>query len=306
MQGGKNMKDSITEEHHEPETVDMDKHTDESSFDDIKQKASTNLSQLLGDLQAFEQAVREENIPEIYRLYNSHLNDELKRSSNENHEIDQLLMRKIQDRFLQQFPFMELVDEMSPTLSYYKIGTYYHERPTIAIDASLPEIFVLPQIDAEWEQYSQGEVVDYSHELNELDAKVITAQTEIERLDEEIGTYNKKIAALEESKGFLNRKKIDEEIEALAKEKQVYENEKLGWLPYIDEPAKIQKQKEAMMRQAKADQLKAAIVQKEQRQIARYFGGRENFGPAIHQFLMSYLGSENPEAAILDEGGLEE
>lgn len=202
------MKDSITEEHHEPETVDMDKHTDESSFDDIKQKASTNLSQLLGDLQAFEQAVREENIPEIYRLYNSHLNDELKRSSNENHEIDQLLMRKIQDRFLQQFPFMELVDEMSPTLSYYKIGTYYHERPTIAIDASLPEIFVLPQIDAEWEQYSQGEVVDYSHELNELDAKVITAQTEIERLDEEIGTYNKKIAALEESKGFLNRKKL--------------------------------------------------------------------------------------------------
>ncbi|MDG3375101.1 hypothetical protein P5D95_26920, partial [Vibrio parahaemolyticus] len=166
---------------------------------------------------------------------------------------------------------MELVDEMSPTLSYYKIGTYYHERPTIAIDASLPEIFVLPQIDAEWEQYSQGEVVDYSHELNELDAKVITAQTEIERLDEEIGTYNKKIAALEESKGFLNRKKVDEEIEALAKEKQVYENEKLGWLPYIDEPAKIQKQKEAMMQQAKADQLKAAIVQKEQRQIARYF-----------------------------------
>lgn len=62
-----------------------------------------NLSQLLEDLQAFEKAVREEDIPEIYRLYNGRLNEELKRSSNENHEIDQLLMRKIHDRFLQEF-----------------------------------------------------------------------------------------------------------------------------------------------------------------------------------------------------------
>ena len=71
---------------------------DDTTFFDIKEKASTNLSQLLEDLQAFERAVREENIPEIYQLYNGHLNEELKKSSNENHEIDQLLMRKIHDR----------------------------------------------------------------------------------------------------------------------------------------------------------------------------------------------------------------
>lgn len=62
-----------------------------------------NLSQLLEDLQAFEKAVHEEDIPEIYRLYNGRLNEELKRSSNENHEIDQLLMRKIHDRFYRNF-----------------------------------------------------------------------------------------------------------------------------------------------------------------------------------------------------------
>ncbi len=64
-----------------------------------------NLSQLLEDLQAFEKAVREEDIPEIYRLYNGRLNEELKRSSNENHEIDQLLMRKIHDRFFARISF---------------------------------------------------------------------------------------------------------------------------------------------------------------------------------------------------------
>lgn len=43
-----------------------------------QRKASMNLSQLLEDLQAFEKAVREEDIPEIYRLYNGRLNEELK------------------------------------------------------------------------------------------------------------------------------------------------------------------------------------------------------------------------------------
>ena len=82
------------------------------------------------------------NIPEIYQLYNSELTEELKKSSNENHEIDQLLMRKIHDRFIQEFPFMELVETISPTMSYYKIGSYYHERPTIGIDASLLRRFL--------------------------------------------------------------------------------------------------------------------------------------------------------------------
>ena len=278
----------------EETSTNQDTAKEASSFYDIKEKASMNLSQLLEDLQAFEKAVREEDIPEIYRLYNGRLNEELKRSSNENHEIDQLLMRKIHDRFLQEFPFMEQVESISPTMSYYKIGTYYHDRPTIGIDASLPEIFVLPRIDEEWEKYSQPETTDYDKKINELDAKVITAQTEIERLDEQIKEINRQMTDLDDNKGFLNRKKIEEEIQELEKKKQVLSNEKLGWLPYIETPETIQQQKEALKQEARADQLRAAIVEKEQRQISRYFGSKEGFGQAIHEFLMNYLGNENP------------
>lgn len=288
----------------EETSTNQDTAKESSSFYDIKEKASMNLSQLLEDLQAFEKAVREEDIPEIYRLYNGRLNEELKRSSNENHEIDQLLMRKIHDRFLQEFPFMEQVESISPTMSYYKIGTYYHDRPTIGIDASLPEIFVLPRIDEEWEKYSQPETTDYDKKINELDAKVITAQTEIERLNEQIKEINRQMTDLDDNKGFLNRKKIEEEIQELEKKKQVLSNEKLGWLPYIETPETIQQQKEALKQEARADQLRAAIVEKEQRQISRYFGSKEGFGQAIHEFLMNYLGNENPNNQS-NEGGSE-
>ncbi|EME3480751.1 viral A-type inclusion protein [Enterococcus faecium] len=288
----------------EETSTNQDTAKESSSFYDIKEKASMNLSQLLEDLQAFEKAVREEDIPEIYRLYNGRLNEELKRSSNENHEIDQLLMRKIHDRFLQEFPFMEQVESISPTMSYYKIGTYYHDRPTIGIDASLPEIFVLPKIDEEWEKYSQPETTDYDKKINELDAKVITAQTEIERLNERIKEINRQMTDLDDNKGFLNRKKIEEEIQELEKKKQVLSNEKLGWLPYIETPETIQQQKEALKQEARADQLRAAIVEKEQRQISRYFGSKEGFGQAIHEFLMNYLGNENPNNQS-NEGGSE-
>lgn len=288
----------------EETSTNQDTAKESSSFYDIKEKARMNLSQLLEDLQAFEKAVREEDIPEIYRLYNGRLNEELKRSSNENHEIDQLLMRKIHDRFLQEFPFMEQVESISPTMSYYKIGTYYHDRPTIGIDASLPEIFVLPKIDEEWEKYSQPETTDYDKKINELDAKVITAQTEIERLNEQIKEINRQMTDLDDNKGFLNRKKIEEEIQELEKKKQVLSNEKLGWLPYIETPETIQQQKEALKQEARADQLRAAIVEKEQRQISRYFGSKEGFGQAIHEFLMNYLGNENPNNQS-NEGGSE-
>ncbi|MCO5451331.1 coiled-coil domain-containing protein [Enterococcus faecium] len=288
----------------EETSTNQDTAKESSSFYDIKEKASMNLSQLLEDLQAFEKAVREEDIPEIYRLYNGRLNEELKRSSNENHEIDQLLIRKIHDRFLQEFPFMEQVESISPTMSYYKIGTYYHDRPTIGIDASLPEIFVLPKIDEEWEKYSQPETTDYDKKINELDAKVITAQTEIERLNEQIKEINRQMTDLDDNKGFLNRKKIEEEIQELEKKKQVLSNEKLGWLPYIETPETIQQQKEALKQEARADQLRAAIVEKEQRQISRYFGSKEGFGQAIHEFLMNYLGNENPNNQS-NEGGSE-
>ncbi|MDW7882198.1 viral A-type inclusion protein, partial [Enterococcus faecium] len=60
----------------------------------------------------------------------------------------------------------------------------------------------------------------------------------------------------------------------------------------------------ALKQEARADQLRAAIVEKEQRQIRRYFGSKEGFGQAIHEFLMNYLGNENPNNQS-NEGGSE-
>ena len=47
---------------------------------------------------------------------------ELKETSNQNHEIDELLARKIHDSFVATFPFMIHADRISPTVHYYKIG----------------------------------------------------------------------------------------------------------------------------------------------------------------------------------------
>lgn len=263
------------------------------SFYDIKEKASMNLSKLLDDLQAFDRAIREENISEIYRLYNSDLNKELKISSNRNHEIDRLLMCNIHEKFIQTFPFMELVDMITPTISYYKIGTYYHERPTIGIDASSPKIFILPNIDKEWTHYTQKSTSEFDQQLNQLEAKVITAKTEIEQIDEAFKELTINIKNLDNKKGFFNWKKVNEEIKELENQKQILTNKKLEWLPYIKDPEKINHQKEVLLKEAKEDQLRAAIVEKEQRQLKRYFGGKEKFNQVIHHFLLNYLESEN-------------
>ncbi|MEG0079085.1 MAG: viral A-type inclusion protein, partial [Enterococcus sp.] len=52
------------------------------SFSEIKEVASKNIGQMLHDLQDFEVAIKEERIPDIYRIYNGRLHDELKKTSN--------------------------------------------------------------------------------------------------------------------------------------------------------------------------------------------------------------------------------
>lgn len=101
---------------------------------------------------------------------------------------------------------MEQVENISPTMSYYKIGTYYHDRPTVGIDASLPEIlFCLRSMKSGRNIPNRSQRT--MTKINELDAKVITAQTEIERLDEQIKEINRQMTDLNDNKGFLNRKK---------------------------------------------------------------------------------------------------
>ena len=67
------------------------------SFGEVKASASKNIGQLLQDLQSFEHAIETENVAEIYRIYQGKLHKELKETSNQNHEIDNLLARKLHE-----------------------------------------------------------------------------------------------------------------------------------------------------------------------------------------------------------------
>ena len=86
------------------------------SFGEVKASASKNIGQLLQDLQSFEHAIETENVAEIYRIYQGKLHKELKETSNQNHEIDNLLARKLHDALLARFEYLQFVKKISPTL----------------------------------------------------------------------------------------------------------------------------------------------------------------------------------------------
>lgn len=267
----------------------------EVSFHDIKEVASKNISQLLNDLQDFELAIENENIPEIYRIYNGRLHQELKKTSNKNHEIDELLARKIHDNFVSRFSFMVPMEKVSPTIQYYKIGTYYHERATIGIDASIPEIFVIPKIDEEWQFYKRGkeEVLnEITKEIDALDAKEISAKTEIQKLDSQIKKIKQEENELIESKGFFNRGKIDEEIEEITRKRKGLEAKRQEWLRFTEDSDKIKEEKEVLSYKYRQFRLNRAIAEKEFRLIDRYFGSLSSLSVQLQEFLANYLEKE--------------
>lgn len=282
----------------EQDPVDNERNETSSAvpFTEIKEVASKNIGQMLQDLQAFETAIEKEDIPEIYRIYNGRLHKELKETSNQNHEIDELLARKIHDSFVATFPFMIYADRISPTVHYYKIGEYYHERPTIGIDASVPEIFVIPAIDDEWRKFQRGNrdmLTAIEQQMDNLDAKAIAAQSEIQKLQEEIDRIKRSENELSESKGFFNRGKIDEELEALVQERKKVEAKQKEWSRYSQNEQDVLLEKERLMQQYHALRLKKAIVEKEFRQIDHYFGSLQEMNERLQAFLMSYLGEES-------------
>lgn len=265
-----------------------------TSFDEIKEVAFQNVGSMLKDLQAFEEAIQNENISEIYRIYKGKLHEELKKTSNKNHEIDELLAQKIHDSFTQAFPFIHYAQKVSPTINYYRLGNYYRERPTIAIDASVPEIFVLPKIDKEWQEFAPGKrdaLTKIEKEMDELDAKLITAESEITKIDEQIKENKNEKASVENSKGLFNRNKTEDEIEELDKKILELEEKREEWVPYVEDETKIDKQKEQLMKSHHDIRLKQAVVTKEFRLIKQYFGSLKVMNQQIQDFLSSYLGT---------------
>ncbi|MFV0557644.1 MAG: viral A-type inclusion protein [Enterococcus sp.] len=263
-----------------------------SQFNEIKEVASKNIGQMLQDLQAFEVAIAEDNIPDIYRIYNGRLHEELKRTSNTNHEIDQLLAQKIHDGFMETFPFMVHHAKISETMNYYRVGNYYRERPVIGIDSSAPEIFIIPKIDEEWAKFKSGKqdvLASIERQMDELSAKVITAQGEITKFDEQIKKIRQEEKNVTDAKGFFNRSKTDEELEALEKQVEELEAKKAAWIPYAEDRSKVGKEKEKLELERQKIRLEKAVVEKEFRLIERYFGGLEGMQEQIISFLASYL-----------------
>ncbi|OJG14025.1 hypothetical protein RU96_GL001455 [Enterococcus canintestini] len=262
------------------------------SFSEIKEVASKNIGQMLHDLQDFELAITEERIPDIYRIYNGRLHDELKKTSNANHEIDKLLTKKIHDSFLETFPFMQHHEKVSETLNYYRIGDYYRQRATVGIDASLPEIFIIPKIDSQWEAFitdHEGPMRQIEQEIDQLTANTIMAQKQIEKLDEEIKELNQKEKAVENTKGFFNRNKADEELDVIVKQKEELEKQRAQWLPYVEKREQTAQQKATLENNYQQLRLNRAVVIKEFRQINRYFGSLEDLQKQLQTFLADYL-----------------
>ncbi|MGM0124299.1 hypothetical protein IGI37_001673 [Enterococcus sp. AZ194] len=274
-----------------------------NSFEEVKQVASMNVSKLLHDLQEFEEAISAENIPAIYRLYNGELTDELKKSSNQNHEIDHMLIQKLHEHFKEAFPFMYFEEQVDTTVNYYRIGNYYRQRATIGIDASVPEVFILPTIDSEWHTYYEDKEIELAlirEQMNQLDAKMIAGKAEIEEINKKIKVVQEQKNEANETKGLLNRKKVDTEVDELDKKLVALNKQKEEWLPFVDGKGYVEKERAKLSAQYKQVELKNSIVEKEHRLIQRYFGGFEELRTKIIAFLDDYL-TEQPANA--EEGG---
>lgn len=280
--------------------------TETNSFEEIKKQASENIGQMLQDLRAFEIAIKFEKIPEIYRIYNGRLHEELDRTSNQSHEIDRLLAQKLHNSFMERFPFMIHSEKISETMNYYRISDYYRDRPVIGIDSGIPEIFVIPKIDQEWQRFMRRadgvlpneEINGAENQINQLEAKAIAAKSEIAKIDDQLRELKNQEAAIENTKGFFNRGKVDEELEPLFKRRQELEEEREKWQPFIEDRHLTDKSRKQIEEQIKDLRLQRAVVEKERRLLEKYFGGTAEMAEQLQSFLTEYLNLQEEVAEI--------
>lgn len=266
-----------------------------SSFKEIKEVASKNIHSLLEDLHDFEVAIREEKIQDIYRIYNGRLHQELKKTSNQHNEIDTLLSQKLHESLMTTYPFMRQVKKVSPTVYHYQIDQYYHERPTIFMDASVPALFVLPEIKEEWTKplkTIEEELQSLEEQMDSIEAKKINARVAVKEIDDKLLLLKNERLAIEQNKGFFNRGKIEEDLEAIQKKQDALHQEKETWIPYLNSPSETNEEKEHLVKMYEEKRLKRAIIIKELRLITQYFGSYEVLEQQLSDFLINYLNGE--------------
>ena len=265
---------------------------DELSFVEAKETASKNIGQLLEDLKAFEVAIQTENVAEIYRIYQGKLHKELKETSNQNHEIDDLLAKKLHHGFLARFPYMQLIQKVSPTIYYYKIDQYYHQRPTIVMDVSVPKIYIQSTVLNEWRNFDandQSELLKIENKMNQIDVQNLTWQSEVAELETTLQQLEKQIEQTAQQKTIFNRVKNEEEYQQLlnSKEKLLERIEQIK--NKITDKTQQAEMKEQMQAEYFALQLHRALIKKELRLLQKHAQSIDHLEAELMQFIADYL-----------------
>lgn len=265
----------------------------ETSFDSVKESASDVLGGLMGQLKRLEDAMKQEQMGDVYQIYWHELPASIQQSSNANHEIDNFLTSKLDQEIQRSFPFMILREVISPVLMDYQLGSYYRERTVLQVDATQPTITILPQVRQQWEKTEKGE---YKEELLELqnqqdnfEAKMITAQSELKELDSQIAKKEKQKAELEETKSFMNRKKVEEEVAVIDRKLKELQQQRSQWAPFAGDPLSSESQKIELENKIASIALEQAIALKELRLIKKRFGGLAEMDAALEQFIKDFL-----------------
>lgn len=280
----------------------LDQNKSQSDFHEIKDTASFQVGSMLKELQEFEQAIKMENIPVIYRIYKGRLHNEINATANQHHEIDELLMQKMHDQFTAMFPFMTLISRPSATIQQYQMDQYYHERATIVLDASEPSVFILPSVEDEWLDYQkdqQAALRTIEKKMDELDARAITLNAEAEELSQEKTKILEAIQAKkEESKGFFGREKHSEELERMEQYSKSIDTKLTEVKQLLADQTTLATEKEALMQTYEHLRLKQAIITKEFRLITTYFGSFEEMTQQLEAFLRTYVNEEEGQYEI--------
>lgn len=265
----------------------------ETSFHSVKESASDVLGGLMGQIKRLEEAMKAEHMGDVYQIYWNELPASIQQSSNANHEIDNFLTSKLDQEIQRTFPFMIMRDVVSPVLMNYQIGSYYRDRAVLQVDATQPNIKILPEIREQWEKAQKDEYKDQlaalQNQQDDFDAKTIAAQSELRELNEKIAHQEKLRAELEETKSFMNRKKIEEEVDEINAKLKELKQQRNQWTPYVGDHLSGESQKIELEHRLAELSLERAIALKELRLIKKRFGGLEEMDAALEIFIKDFL-----------------
>lgn len=265
----------------------------DTSFNSVKESASGVLGGLMGQLKRLEEAMDEERMGDVYRIYWNELPMSIQQSSNENHEIDNFLTSKLDQELQRSFPFMIMREVVSPVLMDYQIGSYYRDRTVLQVDATQPAIKILSLVREQWEKADAGkykkEMAELQNQQDDFDAKSIAAQSELRDLNDKISQQEKRKAELEETKTFMNRKKIEDEVDEIDQSIKDLKQQRSQWTPFVGNQLSGESQKIEIANKIAALALEQAIALKELRLIKQRFGGLSEMDVALDQFIGDFL-----------------